>query len=199
MRKIIGIAIVAIFMMAVFPLAAQTNSPADNWCFDGGPLAGRCDDPDPAVSNWMWLYGYYRAQIAQGKITVNDIPEEYRIGIGESPVVVNEDGEIDFSQAVEISVSVDTCEFNEKNLYVTLIFFGLPRGGDRLAISVPQGSKDFAMLVPTAANDFRIKVGDPASHITPGGNMRVFYKGVLIGYADGLNGLNKCTDLTKIS
>lgn len=197
MRKLIIVTVLAILVLGAFPALAQTNSPADNWCFDGGPLEGRCDDPDPSVSNWMWLYGFYRAQIARGALTVNDIPEEFRVGIGDYAIVLDENGEIDTSQASEISVSIDTCEFNAKNLYVSLIFFGLPRGGDRIEISTKQGSRSIATLVPTSSTDFYMRIGDPADSITPGGSLRVYYHGVLIGYAEGLNGLRNCADITK--
>jgi LysM repeat protein len=39
------------------------GDPVGNWCYPGGPWGdGRCDDPDPDVSQHLWECGYYFAQ-----------------------------------------------------------------------------------------------------------------------------------------
>jgi len=195
MRKTLLMMMLVALLVMIAPVAAQTNSPADNWCFDGGPLAGRCDDPDPAVSHWMWLYGFYRAQIAKGVLTANDIPEEYRIGVGNYGIQLNADSEVDTSFAQPFEASIATCEYGDKNLHVYLTFFGLQRSGDLIQISLPEGSGSSSTYVPASAVDFHMKFGDPATSITPGGTLKVYYRGVLIGIADGLNGLKTCTDI----
>jgi hypothetical protein len=47
-----------------------------NWCNEGEPWGdGRCNDPDPDVSNWYWNAGWYNAQLECGAIS--SIPEEF--------------------------------------------------------------------------------------------------------------------------
>ena len=85
MRKLMLLTIFIILLMVAGIVSAQTvNDPADNWCYDGGPLAGRCTTDDETTTIWYWFYGFYRAQIAKGALSVNDIPAEYRVGIVDS-------------------------------------------------------------------------------------------------------------------
>jgi LysM repeat protein len=45
------------------PQDASVGNQVDNWCNPGGPWGdGRCNDPDPYVSEHLWECGYYFAQ-----------------------------------------------------------------------------------------------------------------------------------------
>lgn len=42
---------------------------SDNWCFEGQPWGdGRCNDPDPFVTDYMWLAGWCHAQVENGNL-----------------------------------------------------------------------------------------------------------------------------------
>lgn len=201
MRKFILIVSLMLSLMLVLPsLAQDSNDPNDNWCFDGGPFAGRCTTDDSATSHWLWMYGFFRAQVAKGALSVNDIPEQYRPGLEDSAsqnvdAIRDADGNIIAGQSANFQGSIATCRFTDNNLYISATWIGLDLAGDRIEISTDEGSVSKDMYIPTTAVNVEFKIGDPADEITNGGTMSVYYRGVLLGRSD-LNGLFNCEDDT---
>lgn len=201
MSKVVLLVVMLLSLLFVLPAYAQTaNNPADNWCYDGGPLAGRCTTNDPAETHWLWLYGFFRAQIAKGALSVNDIPAEYRIGLEDSGTsnadeIRDAEGNIIAGRSADFQGTISTCRFTDDNLYIRVIWLGLDIAGDRITINTEEGSVSRNQYVPTSAVDVEYRIGDPADDITPGGTMSVYYRGVLIGRSD-LNGLFNCEDDT---
>jgi len=202
MRKLIVIVSLMLSVLMVVPTLAQevVNDPNDNWCFDGGPLEGRCTADDEATTNWLWLYGFYRAQIAKGALSVNDIPADYRTGLQDSAsqnakAIRDADGNIIAGKSADFQGSISTCRFTENHLYISVIWVGLDIAGDRIEISTDEGSVSKDMYLPTTGVNYEFRIGDPAEEITPDGTMSIYYRGVLLG-SSGLNGLYDCEDHT---
>ena len=202
MRKFVLMISLILSLLMVLPAVTQdlVNDPNDNWCFDGGPLEGRCTTDDTATTNWLWLYGYYRAQVAKGALSVNDIPEGYRIGLQDSasknPEAIRDaDGNVIGGQSANFQGTISTCRYTDNYLYITVIWVGLDIAGDRIEISTDEGSVSKDMYVPTTGVNYEFRIGDPAEEITPDGIMSIYYRGVLIGRSD-LNGLFDCVDNT---
>jgi hypothetical protein len=202
MRKFLLMIVLIISLFIVLPTLAQVvNDPADNWCYDGGPLAGRCTTNDLATTHWMWYYGFYRAQVAKGTLTINDIPENYRVGFPSpstqgTAVVLTTSGTT-VGRSADFHGTISTCRFTKHHLYIEAIWLGLDMAGDRIEISTHEGSVSKNMYVPKSAVDVEFRLDDdPAESITPGGTMSVYYRGVLIGRTSDLNGLYHCEDDT---
>lgn len=200
MRKMILLVMLVLMVVSVGSVWAQEGSdPGDNWCFDGGPLAGRCTTDDPAQTSWYWLYGFYRAQIAKGTLSVNDIPQEYRIGFGTlstgnssgNAVVLDANGN-PITPASDFQGTISTCKKGDSTTLLEVIWVGLEIAGDRIEISTEEGSVSANRYIPTTGVDVRFRLNDPVDKITPGGKMRVYYRGALIGESD-LAGLNACS------
>lgn len=202
MRKMIMLFALIISFIVVMPTMAQDgNDPNDNWCFAGGPLEGRCTTDDTAETNWLWLYGFFRAQVAKGALSVSDIPQEYRVGFVDSAnqtsdAIRDADGNIIAGQSANFQGTISTCRFTDDNLFISVIWVGLDIAGDRIEISTDEGSASANMFIPTTGVDIEFKLGDPAPDITPGGTMSIYYRGVLLGRTSDLNGLNACEDDT---
>lgn len=199
MRKLILImALSGLLMMAGAVMAQDGNDPADNWCYDGGPLEGRCTMADEAQTRWMWLYGFFRAQIAKGALSVADIPAEYQIGLVDSAAqnveaVRDADGNVISGRSSDFQGTISTCEKGSSTTTLGVIWLGLDIAGDRIEISTPEGSVSANTYIPTSGVDVDFKIGKSVDKITPGGTMSIYYRGVLIGRSD-LNGLNECPD-----
>jgi hypothetical protein len=73
----VALFVVSALSFASFALADQVEDPADNWCYAGGVWGdGRCSVPDnPALTEWYWTCGYYRAQVVKGAYSIIDIPQ----------------------------------------------------------------------------------------------------------------------------
>jgi hypothetical protein len=80
MRKLWGILMLSVLMMGVISVSqAQSGSgakedPAENACYAGGALEGKCDWPTEAESEWAWNCGYYYAQYQRGLISASQAP-----------------------------------------------------------------------------------------------------------------------------
>lgn len=202
MRKFMLIVGLMVGLLMAFPVLADdmVYDPGDNWCFDGGPLEGRCTTDDPATTHWLWMYGFFRAQVAKGALSVSDIPEEYRTGLQDSAsqntaAIRDADGNIIAGQSANFQGTISTCRFTDNHLYITVIWVGLDIAGDRIEISTDEGSVSKDMYLPTMGVDYEFRIGDPAEEITPDGIMSIYYRGVLIGRSD-LNGLFDCENDT---
>lgn len=66
----------ALFFASV-ALADPTEDPVENWCYEGGAWGdGRCTLPgNPALTEWYWTCGYYRAQVVKGAYSMSHIPQ----------------------------------------------------------------------------------------------------------------------------
>lgn len=200
MRKLILLGMLVLLLVSVGSIFAQDGfDPSDNWCYDGGPLEGRCTTNDQAETVWYWFYGFYRAQIAKGTLTINDIPEQYRVGISTysssgssgNAVVLDANGN-PITPASGFQGTISTCKKGENTTLLEVIWVGLEIAGDRIEISTEEGSVSKNMYVPTTGVDVNFRLNDPVDKITPGGTMRVYYRGALIGESD-LAGLNACS------
>jgi LysM repeat protein len=40
-----------------------------NWCYEGQPWVGQCDDPNPLMQDWQWTLGWYEACYEAGFIS----------------------------------------------------------------------------------------------------------------------------------
>ncbi len=49
----------------------ECGTPADNECYDGGAMAGKCD------SDWAWIGGWYMARFNRGILAAWQLPSEY--------------------------------------------------------------------------------------------------------------------------
>jgi len=205
MRKLIIVLICIVSLIAVLPVAAQdVNDPSNNWCFDGGPLEGKCGFGDTAESEWLWLYGFFRAQIAKGTLSVNDVPAEYQIGLADTAVgntlstTVYRDGNgniIASGASADFIGYIVTCAFGDNNTEVIVGWQGLEVTGDRIEVGTPSGAGSASTFIPLSNTSFRLKFSDPVDAIKDGGTMNVFRDGNLIGTSE-LNGLSKCEDNT---
>ena len=202
MRNFIALITLILGLIAIAPVLAQQNlDPSDNWCFDGGPLAGTCTTDDPAQTNWLWLYGFFRAQVSKGALSVSDVPEEYQIGLVDSAsqrtgVIRDGDGNVVAGTSKNFVGSISTCRFTNSKLFIEVAWVGLDIAGDRIEISTEEGSVSKDMYVPLSASEVQFELGGPEEEITEGGTMSVYYRGVLIGRTDDMNGLFNCEDDT---
>lgn len=206
--------ILLLCMLMIVPVMAQedeetpANSPSQNWCFDGGPLEGKCGLGDTAESQWMWLHGFYSAQVANGTLLVIDIPEEYRGGLTDrtfgggfsgssaTKVFYDGDGNVIASGTAQNFVGyIVSCRFGEKSTDVFVGWQGLEVPGDRIEVGTPSGAGSTSTYIPLSQNKFRLKFGDPIDRIEEDGTMNIYREGYLIGTSD-LNGLNECEDTT---
>jgi len=207
MRKFsVAVMMCLLGLLAVIPASAQTLY--DNWCYDGQPLAGRCGAADTPESRWMWYYGFYRAQVANGTLTVNDIPEEYRVGFGTvvnnsntgnaTVVTTSSNGSTDTSNLSESDDFIGWiayCEFEEDETDVYMGWVGLEVTGDEIRVTTDEGSDTRTVSLPLETNKFRVTFDDPVSSISEGGKIRIYRDGVLIG-KDTLNSIQECEDDT---
>lgn len=67
--------VVLLMSLAVMAQDAPADgSPADNACFEGGSLAGKCDWPTAAERDWAWTCGWYIARVESGELAPSDVP-----------------------------------------------------------------------------------------------------------------------------
>lgn len=195
MRKLMLVMLVIVMsvLLAIPATAQETNSPSQNWCYDGGPLAGKCDDPDPAIARWMWLFGFYGAQIANGTINISDIPEEFQVSQLRQPIIpAGGESADDLAAATRISGTVSTCKFNSNDIIIDLIIASMIQTGDRFQLNLEEGSITYTGYIPIGVSTYTLRFGKPSTEIAEGGILKVYYRGVLVGYDDDLNGLNEC-------
>ncbi len=62
--------LVLCFLAVVLVAGVNAQNDEDlNWCYDPDIWGdGRCNDPDPYVSDWFWTVGWYRANYEAGRI-----------------------------------------------------------------------------------------------------------------------------------
>ncbi|GEM_PF-1823988 len=215
MQKFVILLICMLSMIALAPVMAQeddvpANNPSDNWCFDGGPLEGKCGLGDTDESQWYWLYGYFAAQVAKGEARVIDLPEEFRIGLqdrtfdgttasvgtnSENGIFRDGDGNIIASgPSRDFFGYLKSCEFGDKGTQVYVGWMGLEVTGDRIEVGTPDGAASSNTLIELSNDEFRLKFGDPTETIEEDGTMNIYRGGFLIGSSE-LNGLI-CEDTT---
>lgn len=209
MRKLSILLICLMSMMAIAPAMAQDNSPSNNWCFDGGPLEGKCGTGDTAESDWFWMFGFFAAQVSNGSISVNDVPEEYRVGlegtsasgstisgIVEVGKIYDGDGNVIASGPSDSFVGyIVECSFTERHTNVIVGWQGLEVPGDRIEVGTPSGAGSANAVIALSNSSFRLRFSDPVDSIDEDGTMNVFRDGLLIGTSE-LNGLSSCEDET---
>lgn len=61
-------------ILFALPVLATEESAADNACYEGGSLAGKCDWPTEAENEWAWTCGWYIARAEQGVIAPGEVP-----------------------------------------------------------------------------------------------------------------------------
>jgi hypothetical protein len=193
-------------LLAILPVNAQTGS--DNWCYTGGPLEGQCGFADTPESRWMWYYGFYRAQVANGTLTINDLPAEYQVGFG---VATSNTGATTTSTATVISTSSTTssysysddffawiayCEYdnNDDETKVYLGWRNLETHGDEIKVKLPgEGSETRTTTIPLETDKFRIKFDNSFEEIEAGGTVRIYRDDILIA-KDSLNSIYNCDE-----
>ena len=192
-------------LIAVLPVTAQTGS--DNWCYTGGPLEGQCGNADTAESRWMWYYGFYRAQIAKGLLSRDDLPAEYRVGFGiatsnststSSATVTTtsttSSSSTSYSESEEFNAWIAYCEYDEDE-DETKVFLGwrdLDYTGDEIKVSLPdEGSETDNKTIPKETDEFRVTFDDVFYRIKDGGKVKIYRDDVLIG-EHSLNSINEC-------
>ena len=76
LAELLLIPMIIILVLASFALVGAVEDPTENWCYAGGPWGdGRCSNSDPALAEWYWTCGWYRAQIVKGTFGITDVPE----------------------------------------------------------------------------------------------------------------------------
>lgn len=192
-------------LLAILPVSAQTGD--DNWCYTGGPLAGQCGYGDTDQSRWMWYYGFYRAQVANGTLTVSELPAQYRVGFG----VVTSDTATTTGTATVISTSSTTtsykysddffawiayCEYDDAD-DETKVYLGwrnLETTGDEIKVKLPgEGSETRTTTIPLKTDKFRVKFDDSFKDIEDGGTIKIYRDDVLIA-KDSLNSIYHCDE-----
>lgn len=79
------IVLIVILVVVTAAFVAADNQEFDgNWCNGGEAWGdGRCDAADPALREWYWTCGWYRAAAQHGVIAVTDVPETCRPAVEE--------------------------------------------------------------------------------------------------------------------
>lgn len=77
---VLGIALLALAFSSL-ALADTVEDPDENWCYAGGPWGnGRCSaSSDPAVNEWYWTCGYWRAAVFANRVAWDAPPETCRV------------------------------------------------------------------------------------------------------------------------
>lgn len=206
MRQLIVCIVLIMSVTIIAPILAQDNNPSDNWCFDGGPLEGQCGKGDTDESSWLWLYGFYRAQVSKGALDVNDVPEEYRIGLedsargsssGEVTVIRDGDGNVVSSgNSPNFVGNIVSCRYTDDNTYITVGWVGLDIAGDYIEVGTDEGGASTNTYLPVSDFGLELKFGGQNESISEGGTMNIYYRGLLLGSSE-LNGVSKCTNDTR--
>ena len=65
-RSVVSLLVLTLILLSAVSIASAQEgdmSEGQHWCFEGQPWGdGRCDDPDPWISDWHWTCGWYFAQ-----------------------------------------------------------------------------------------------------------------------------------------
>lgn len=193
-------------LLAILPVNAQTGD--DNWCYTGGPLEGQCGNGDTAESRWLWYYGFYRAQVANGTLTISDLPANYQVGFG---VVTSSSTTTTTGSVTVISTSSTTTSYNYSDDFFawiayceynndddeTKVFLGwrnLETYGDEIKVTLPdEGTETRTTTIPLATDKFRVTFDDSFEEIDAGGTVKIYRDGVLIA-KDSLNSIYDCDE-----
>lgn len=76
-------------VLLAMPVLATEKTAADNACYEGGSLAGKCDWPTEAETEWAWTCGWYIARAENGAFAASDVPSWCGY---QSTTVVDNDG-----------------------------------------------------------------------------------------------------------
>jgi hypothetical protein len=98
MQRFVVLLLLVVFILGFgLPTLAQDNkdttdpfTPADNECYDGGTLEGKCNTldvngdyvVDQRDTDWMWTCGWYLARFNDGRMRRLQVPEGCRIILG---------------------------------------------------------------------------------------------------------------------
>jgi len=110
------LAIISAFGM-VMAVVAQDESPAENACYAGGEMEGKCDWPTEEETEWAWNCGWYYAAVQSAEVSLSQIPETCSILFGSvdlgciavNDVFENEPGEPEFTVLPPGVLDNDTC------------------------------------------------------------------------------------------
>lgn len=85
-------------------IATEESDLPENWCSPGGRWDdGRCDDPDPAVVEYMWNLGWYSAALERGEIT--SMPAEFATPTPVPEITTNTTTTVDMTCYIQVGIS----------------------------------------------------------------------------------------------
>lgn len=88
MRKLLLSSLVVLLLISALTLVLgqSDSSSADNACFTGGVMEGKCDLLTPEAREWAWMCGWYVARFYDGRLSADQVPSTCQNLIPGAPV-----------------------------------------------------------------------------------------------------------------